>query len=79
MIFHIFGALAEFERSLIGERTKAGLQAAKKRGKQLGRPPRLTQEQISDAAKMMNSGQETTTVMANLYGVNRTTLYRAMK
>ncbi len=79
LIFHIFGALAEFERSLIAERTKAGLQAAKKRGKQLGRPMRLTREQISHAEKMINSGQETVSGMAELYGVDRTTLYRAMK
>jgi DNA invertase Pin-like site-specific DNA recombinase len=79
LIFHIFGALAEFERSLIAERTKAGLQAAKKRGKKLGRPMRLTQEQIKHAEKMINSGQQTTSAMAELYGVDRTTLYRAMK
>lgn len=79
LIFHIFGALAEFERSLIAERTRAGLQAAKKRGKQLGRPMRLTQEQIWHAEKMINSGQQTTSGMAELYGVDRTTLYRAMK
>ncbi|WP_238987568.1 recombinase family protein [Roseovarius dicentrarchi] len=42
LVFHIMGALAEFERSLIQERTKAGLRAAKKRGKRLGRPPALT-------------------------------------
>lgn len=79
LIFHIFGALAEFERSLIAERTRAGLQAAKKRGKQLGRPTSLTQEQISHAEKMINSGQETVSGMAELYGVDRTTPYRAMK
>lgn len=79
LIFHIFGALAEFERSLIAERTRAGLQAAKKRGKQLGRPSRLTKEQISHAVKMINSGQETVSGMANLYGVHRSTLFRAIK
>ncbi len=79
LIFHIFGALAEFERSLIAERTRAGLQAAKKRGKKLGRPMRLTQEQIKHAEKMINSGQQTASGMAELYGVDRTTLYRAMK
>ena len=79
LIFHIFGALAEFERSLIAERTRAGLQAAKKRGKKLGRPTRLTQEQIKHADKMINSGQQTASGMAELYGVDRATLYRAMK
>jgi len=79
LIFHIFGALAEFERSLIAERTKAGLQAAKKRGKQLGRPTLLTPEQINHAIKMIQSGQETASGMATLYGVDRVTLYRAFK
>jgi len=79
LIFHIFDSLAEFERSLIAERTKAGLQAAKKRGKKLGRPMRLTPEQIKHAEKMINSGQQTASGMAELYGVDRTTLYRAMK
>ena len=59
LIFHIFGALAELERGLIAERTKAGLQAVKKRGIRLGRPSSLTQEQLNHAAKMIDSGQET--------------------
>jgi len=79
LIFHIFGALAEFERSLIAERTRAGLDAAKKRGKRLGRPSRLSKEQISHAVKMISSGQETVSGMADLYGVHRSTLFRAMK
>lgn len=79
LIFHIFGALSEFERSLIIERTNAGLQAAKKRGKRLGRPKRLTQHQIDRAGEMIRSGQETSSGMAALYGVDRTTLYRALR
>jgi DNA invertase Pin-like site-specific DNA recombinase len=79
LIFHIFGALAEFERSLIAERTRAGLQAAMKRGKKLGRPTRLTQEQIKHAEKMILSGEETMSGMAMLYGVNRSTLHRALR
>jgi DNA invertase Pin-like site-specific DNA recombinase len=58
---------------------KAGLQAAKKRGKYLGRPPRLSREQINHAKNMIRSGQETMSGMVALYGVNRTTLYRALK
>lgn len=79
LIFHIFGALAEFERSLIAERTKAGLQAARKRGKRLGRPVRLTAEQINHAEKMIRAGEETVTGMSRLYGVDRATLHRALK
>ena len=47
LLFHIMSALAEFERSLTVERTKAGLAAAKKRGKRLGRPPALCAEALA--------------------------------
>jgi DNA invertase Pin-like site-specific DNA recombinase len=79
LIFHIFGALAEFERGLIAERTKAGLQAVMKRGKRLGRPSSLTQEQLNHAAKIIDSGEETVSGMAQILGVNRATLYRGFK
>src|SRR3954447_13261181 len=46
LVFHIFGALAEFERDLIRERTNAGLQAARARGKSGGRPKALTEKQV---------------------------------
>jgi DNA invertase Pin-like site-specific DNA recombinase len=49
VIFHIFGALAEFERNLIRERTQAGLSAAKARGKKGGRPKALTARQLGIA------------------------------
>jgi len=51
LVFHLFCSLAEFERGLIAERTRAGLQAAKKRGKRLGRPSSLTFEQLSSPRK----------------------------
>lgn len=79
LVFHIFGALAEFERGLIGERTRAGLMSAKKRGRRLGRPNRLTQEQLNHAHKMIESGQETVSGMAQILGINRATLYRGFK
>ncbi len=77
--FHIIGAFAELERSLISERTKAGLQAAKKRGQTLGRPRRLTDAQINHARQNIKSGQESEASMAKLYGVDRSTLHRALK
>src|SRR5256885_14852074 len=52
LVFHMFGALAEFERSLIRERTKAGLAAARRAGRTGGRPPKLTDDDI-EAAKAM--------------------------
>lgn len=64
---------------MIAERTKAGLESAKKRGKQLGRPTRLTKEQVRHAVEMISSGEETVSGMEELYGIDRSTLYRAMK
>jgi DNA invertase Pin-like site-specific DNA recombinase len=78
LVFHIMGALAEFERSLISERSKAGMQAARRRGKHIGRPHKLSREQISHAAQMIQEGRETVSGMAGLLSVDRTTLYRAL-
>ena len=78
LVFHIMGALAEFERSLISERSKAGMQAARRRGKHLGRPHKLSREQINHAAQMIQEGRETVSGMAGLLSVDRTTLYRAL-
>ena len=78
LVFHIMGALAEFERDLIQERTKAGLRAAKKRGKRLGRPPALTDAQITHARTAIEATRETVSGMAEILGVNRSTLQRAM-
>jgi len=64
---------------MISERTKAGLQAAKKRGQILGRPKRLTNEQIDHARKNIKTGHETEAGMARLYGVDRSTLHRALR
>lgn len=55
LVFHIMGALAEFERALIQERTVAGLQAARRRGKRLGRPPALSTEQVAHARREMSA------------------------
>jgi len=54
LIFHVFGALAEFERELIRERTNAGLKAARARGRLGGRPPKLTSKQIEMAQRLLN-------------------------
>jgi len=78
LIFHLFASMAQFERSLIVERTQAGLVAAKKRGARLGRPPALKAAQIKHARKLIESGERPTTVAESM-GVNRSTLYRALK
>ena len=79
LFFHIAGALAQFERRLISERTKAGLAAARRRGKHLGRSPELTPEQVAHAREMIDTGRETATGMAVLLKVSRMTMHRALK
>lgn len=78
LIFHLFAALTQFERSLIVERTQAGLVAAKKRGARLGRPPALTTAQVKHARKLIDSGERPSAVAESM-DVNRSTLYRALK
>ena len=78
LVFHLMGALAEFERSLIAERTQARLQAARKRGVRVGRPLALTSAQVKHARKLIDGG-ETPTAVARSLGVSRSTLYRSMK
>ena len=78
LVLHMMGALAEFERSLIVERTKAGLQAAKRRGVRLGRKPKLTGDQVAHARRLMDAGENGRTV-ARSFGVARSTLYEALK
>lgn len=75
LVFHMMGALAEFERSLIVERTSAGLAAARKRGVRVGRPPALTPAQVKHACALIESGESPGAVAKSL-GVSRATLYR---
>ena len=78
LVFHIFGAIAEFERDLIQERTIAGLQAARRRGKKLGRPRALSEEQVAHARREIAADRETIGGMAQILGVDRNTLSRAL-
>lgn len=77
LIFHIFGALSEFERELIRERTNAGLKAARARGRIGGRPSKLTKRQIRKAKELMKSSNLSINDIAKMFGVSRATLYRA--
>ena len=79
LIFHIMGALAEFERSLISERTKAGMAAARRRGVKLGRPHKLTVSQIIEAAVKIESGEEDLFSAADSLGVSPPTLARGFQ
>ena len=73
--FHIFGALAEFEREIIRERTRAGLAAARARGRLSGRPRLVTAEKLA-AAQAMRAQQHTMAEISSALGISRATLYR---
>jgi DNA invertase Pin-like site-specific DNA recombinase len=74
--FHIFSALAEFERDLIRERTMAGLRAARARGRFGGSKPKLTPEQVRMAASLMKDKTNRIKDICKTLGVSRATLYR---
>ena len=76
LVFHIFGALAEFERELIGERTRAGLEAARARGRRGGRPPVMTPDKVSTARQMYDSKEYTVKAIAQVLNVSRASIYR---
>lgn len=78
LILHVMAALAEFERALIAERTRAGLAAAKSVGQRLGRPPRLSAGQCAGAARVLEAGATVPDVARSL-GVHPRTLIRALR
>lgn len=79
LVFHIFGALAEFEHSLIRERTIAGLQAARARGRKGGRKPKMSDADIRKAAAMLSDPKITKKEVAEHFGISRTTLNVSLK
>lgn len=74
LVFHVLGAIAEFERDLIRERTRAGVKAAQARGVQFGQPPMLTGLQIKRAQKMRDAGRSAREIAAEL-GCSHSTVY----
>ena len=78
LIFHVFGAIAEFERGIIRERTKAGVAAAKARGRNGGRPPRLAGERVEHATNLLAAGSSVSSVARSM-GVSRSTVLRAVR
>jgi DNA invertase Pin-like site-specific DNA recombinase len=78
LIFHIFGALAEFERNLIRERTQAGLSAARARGKRGGRPKVLTGRKLGIARDLYEKRHPIAEICRTLK-ISRATLYRSIK
>jgi DNA invertase Pin-like site-specific DNA recombinase len=76
LVFHLFASLAEFERNLIRERTMAGLKAARARGKNGGRPPKLSDKELAMAKSLMLDRNNSVSDIAKQFGVSRATLYR---
>jgi len=79
LIFHIFGALAEFERDIIKERTNAGLAAARSRGRRGGRRKSLTPKEIALAKQLAEDKRNTIIEIARQFKVSRITLWRYLR
>lgn len=79
LIFHIFSALAEFERDLITERTQAGLKAARARGKLGGRPPLLSGRQVSRMMEHYDEGNSTVEEICKIFDISRPSFYNYLK
>jgi DNA invertase Pin-like site-specific DNA recombinase len=75
LVFHLFGALAEFERSIIRERTVAGLASARARGRVGGRPRALSEADVAKAKAMLRDPKITAQDVAHTLGVSLSTLY----
>ena len=75
LVFHIFGALAEFEHNLIRERTSAGLAAARARGRNGGRPLKLDEKKRELAIKLYNERERSIKEICQIMGISKPTLY----
>ena len=78
LVFNIFGSLAQFERDLIRERTRAGLEAARARGRKGGRPAKLDEKQVKEVRRLYGSRTVTVEQIAAMMGVGRSTIYRCL-
>lgn len=78
-VFTMMSALAEFERSTLSQRTKEGIAAARRRGKRIGRPPKLSADKLKQAQHRLVAHEETLTEIADDYHVAPWTLSRALK
>jgi len=79
LIFHIFSALAEFERDVIRERTKAGLHAARSRGRLGGRPYLLNLKEIARLKKLYDARKNTVIEICKIFNISRPTFYNYLK
>jgi DNA invertase Pin-like site-specific DNA recombinase len=78
MMLQMLGAFAEFERSMVRERTRLGLQAARERGRVGGRQPKLTSHQRAEAIKLVTTGAKSAAEVARLFRVHRSSISRLM-
>ena len=76
LVFNILGSLAQFERDLIRERTRAGLEAARARGRKGGRPAKLDEKQVKEVRRLYESKTVTVDQIAVMMHVGRSTIYR---
>ncbi len=79
LVFHIFGAMAEFERKLISERTKAGLEAARKRGRKGWRKRKLSDQQVEAMKNMYEGKEHSLAEIGEMFGVSKGTVYAWVK
>lgn len=79
LVYHVFGAVAEFERDLIQERTMAGLEAARARGRKGGRKPVMNESKIALASKLMKDRETPISEVCEAVGVSKATIYRYLK
>src|SRR5207249_4953442 len=76
LVFHIFAALAEFERDIIHERTRAGLEAARARGHEGGRPKSLNSKKIKMLQDLYAGRKHSIPELCQMFNISKTTLYR---
>jgi DNA invertase Pin-like site-specific DNA recombinase len=79
MVMQMLGSFAEFERSMIRERTRAGLAAARDRGTRLGRPAKLSPHQQQEVIKAVRDGSKTAADAARLFGLHRSNITRLLE
>jgi DNA invertase Pin-like site-specific DNA recombinase len=79
LVFHVFGALAEFERNLIRDRTYAGLAAARARGRKGGRRKKLTDKQRALVVEIYRRKKDSIAEICKMFGISRPTLYKYVR
>ncbi len=79
LVFNVLAMIAEFESDLIRMRTREGMKVAKAKGRLRGKPPKLKPAQEAHLVELWRGGQHTSTELADLFNVGRSTVYRAVQ